>query len=238
MASSPNTPHSLSFSLFLNGKSPPEYAEIDRICLSKDFFTDQFCIHKVLPLNFHFTRNRENVPIATLKQMFRCGADLIYRVKKAIEERKPICVPRRGKKPIRNDPTLKRLVDESTSANGHMSDAELSTILGTSRSTVNNIRHDLKYKYKALRHGPVLSERQVHARLVFFCRNNLNRELTTVMFTDESRVSTSPDSPVRWWVKQGGNKSTLRLKSSPLQSWCGAESSERGKRLSSNAPRG
>ena len=70
MASSPNTPHSLSFSLFLNGKSPPEYAEIDRICLSKDFFADQFCIHKVLPLYFHFTRNRENVPIATLKQCF------------------------------------------------------------------------------------------------------------------------------------------------------------------------
>ena len=167
MASPTSTPNSLSFSLFLNGKSPPEFAEIDRVCLSQDFFNDHFCIHKVLPIYFHFTRNNEKVPIAKLKQMFCCGADLIYRVKNAVEERKPICVPKRGKKPIRNEPALRRLVDESISANGQVSNAELSAILGKRRSTVNNIRHDLKYKYKALRHGPVLSERQVGARLVF-----------------------------------------------------------------------
>ena len=154
---SPSDPrHFLSFSLFLNGESPPEFAEIDNICLANEFFKDQFCIHKVLPLYFHFTRNNEKIPIAKLKRMFGCGADLIYRVKKAIEQRAPIHVPSRGKKPIRNDPVLRRLVDETTSANGHVSDTELSTLLGTSRSTVNNIRYYLNYKYKALRHGPVL----------------------------------------------------------------------------------
>ena len=194
--------HFISFTLFLKGETPPEFAELDSICLSKEFFNDQFCIQKVLPLYFHFTRNNEKIPIAKLKRLFGCGADLIYRVKKAVEQRTPIRVPSRGKKPIRNDPVLRRLVDETTSANGHVSDTELSTLLGTSRSTVNNIRHDLNYKYKPLRHGPVLSQRQVDARLAF-CRTNVDQDWTTVMFTDESGFSTSPDSPVMWWVKRG-----------------------------------
>ena len=175
MASPTSTPNSLSFSLFLNGKSPPEFAEIDRVCLSQDFFNDHFCIHKVLPIYFDFTRNHEKVPIAKLKRMFGCGADLIYRVKKAVEQRTAISLPTRGKKPIRNDPVLRRLVDDATRANGHVSDTELSSLLGTSRSTVNNIRHDLDYKYKALRHGPVLLERHVQARLAF-CRDHVDQD--------------------------------------------------------------
>ena len=176
--------------------------EIDNIGLSKEFFADQFCIRKVLPLYFHFTRNHEKVPIAKLKRMFGCGADLIYRVKKAVEQRTAISLPTRGKKPIRNDPVLRRLVDDATRANGHVSDTELSSLLGTSRSTVNNIRHDLDYKYKALRHGPVLSERQVQARLAF-CRDHVDQDWRAVMFSDESRVSSCSDSPVMWWVKRG-----------------------------------
>ena len=67
---------------------------------------------------------------------------------------------------------------------------------------INNIRHDLKFDYKALRHGQVLTQRQVEARLAF-CRDNVDQDWSAVMFTDESRVSTSPDSPVMWWVKRG-----------------------------------
>ena len=234
MASSTNT-HRLSFSLFLNRKSPPEFAEIDRICLPQEMFKDHFCIHSFAPL-LPLHEKRRKIPVAKLKQMFCCGADLVYRVKKEVEERNPICVPRRWEKPIRNDPTLRRLVDEATSANGHTSDAELSSLLGTSRSTVNNIRHDLRYKYKALRHGPVLSERQVDARLVF-CRDNLDRDWTTVMFTDESRVSTSPDSPVMWWVKRG-EQIYLETEKFPasIMVWGGTLAHE--KRSSSSARRG
>ena len=86
--------------------------------------------------------------------------------------------------------------------NGHVSDSELSSLLGTSRNTVNRIRHDLNFRYKALTHGPALSARQIQARLDF-CLNNLFREWTIVLFTDESRFSTSPDSPVMWWIKRG-----------------------------------
>ena len=99
MASSTSTPNSLSFSLFLNGKSPPEFAEIDRVCLSQDFFNDHFCIHKVLPIYFHFTRNNEKVPIAKLKQMFCCGAVLIYRMKNAVEERNQSVCRGEGRSP-------------------------------------------------------------------------------------------------------------------------------------------
>ena len=98
---------------------------------------------------------------------------------------------------MRNDAVLKRLVDEFTTENGHLSDTELASILGTSRNTINRIRHDLEFKYKQLRHGPVLSQRQVEARLAF-CRDNLNQDWALVMFSDESRVSASPDSPVMW----------------------------------------
>ena len=93
-------------------------------------------------------------------------------------------------------------MDDATLENGHVSDADLSTILGVSRNTVNRIRHDLNFKYKALSHGPLLTERQIAARLAF-CRNNADRDWTLVLFSDESRLSTSPDSPVMWWVKRG-----------------------------------
>ena len=119
-----------------------------------------------------------------------------------LSERKQIPLKRPGKKPVRNDPSLVRLVDQITSNDGHVSDGELSVLLGTSRTTINNIRHDLKYDYKALRHGPVLTELQIEARLAF-CRENVDRDWSLVMFSDESRVSTSPDSPVMWWVKRG-----------------------------------
>ena len=141
--------------------------------------------------------------------MFGCGADLIYRVKKTVEQRTEIRLATRGKKPIRNDPLLRRLVDEATRANGHVSDTELSSLLGTSRSTVNNIRHDLDYKYKALRHGPVLSERQVQARLAF-CRDHVDQDWTAVMFSDESLVSTCSDSPVMWLVERGTTSTSRR----------------------------
>ena len=86
--------------------------------------------------------------------MFHCGSELAMRVKKAVAERRVIPLRRPGKKPMRNDPSLVRFVDQTTSHNGHVSDGELASLLGTSRTTINNIRHDLKYDYKALRHGP------------------------------------------------------------------------------------
>ena len=194
--------HLADFTLFLKGTSTPEFAEVDSICVPKEFFVNTFCILHILPLYFHITRVSSKTPIARLKRMFHCGSELAMRVKKAVAERKQIPLKRSGKKPMRNDPSLIRLVDQTTTHNGHVSDGELAALLGTSRTTINNIRHDLKFDYKALRHGPVLTQRQVEARLAF-CRDNVDQDWSAVMFTDESRVSTSPDSPVMWWVKRG-----------------------------------
>ena len=197
-----HTQHLAEFTLFLKGTSTPEFEEIDSVCVSKEFFNNTFCIRHVLPLYFNITRVSSKTSIAQLKGMFHCGSELAMRVKKAVAERRVIPLRRPGKKPMRNDTSLVRLVDQTTSHNGHVSDGELASLLGTSRTTINNIRHDLKYDYKALRHGPVLTERQVDARLAF-CRENVDLDWSTVMFSDESRASTSPDSPVMWWVKRG-----------------------------------
>ena len=128
---------------------------------------------------------------------------MIKRVSKSIEEKKPIEIPgRKHIKPIRNDENLKRIVDSITRNNGGVSDAELARFVETSRSSVNRIRHDLKYTYKPLLHAPLLNERQIQSRLTF-CQNHQNDDWSQTLFTDESRFATSPDCPIMWWVKKG-----------------------------------
>ena len=108
------------------------------------------------------------------------------------------------KQPTRDDQTLVGLVDAITGEDGAVSDADLAHLLGTSRSTVNRIRHDLHYSFSPLRHGPLLQERQIEARLAF-CRAHKNDDWSGTMFTDESRFATSPDCPVKQWIRRGDN---------------------------------
>ena len=190
------------YTRFLRGVSRPEFVETDNCCVTSDVRNNTTCLRQILPLYYHLTRSRKRLAVAKLKKLFGCGAELIARVKYAIAQKKPIPIPRKGRRNIRNNNILRGLIDATTMENGHISDSELSSMLGTSRNTVNRIRHDLNFRYKALRHGPALSPRQIRARLDF-CLNNLFREWTIVLFTDESRFSTSPDSPVMWWIKRG-----------------------------------
>ena len=192
----------LLYSRFLKGESLSQFIDLDRSCIPSQFLHHSTWLRTILPLYYNLTRNGNKMSIAEMKRVFGCGAALINRVRKAIVEKKPIPFPKPGKKNIRNNPLLRRLVDESTIADGHVSDADLSRILGTSRNTINRIRHDLNFKYKALSHGPLLTERQIAARLIF-CRNNTDIDWSKVLFSDESRFSTAPDSQVRWWVKRG-----------------------------------
>ena len=103
---------------------------------------------------------------------------------------------------MRDNGVLIGLVDSMTRQNGGVSDSDLANVLRTSRMSVNRVRHDLKYTYKALRHGPVLSQRNVAKRLEF-CRVHQNDDWSNTLFTDESRFSTSPDCPIKQWVKRG-----------------------------------
>ena len=75
-------------------------------------------------------------------------------------------------------------------------------MLGTSKSTINRIRHDLRFSYRPLRHAPRLNDRQIQARLAF-CRAHQNDDWERTLFTDESRFATSPDCPVMEWVQRG-----------------------------------
>ena len=103
---------------------------------------------------------------------------------------------------MRSDPTLIRLVDTMTREDGSLSNGSLANTLGASESSINRIRHDLAYAYKPLRHGPLLRERHFADRLEF-CLNHQNEDWSLTLFTDESRVSTSPDCTIMWWVKRG-----------------------------------
>ena len=128
---------------------------------------------------------------------------MIADVREAIGEKKPLRIPGRGKvRKVRDDKVLIGLVDSLTRADGGVSDFNLSQILGTSRMTINRVRHDLKFSYKPLRHGPLLSELQIERRRVF-CHHHRNSDWSKTLFTEESRFSTSPDCPTRWWVKRG-----------------------------------
>ena len=141
--------------------------------------------------------------IAEMKKAFKCGADLIGKVRRAIVEKKPLPLRRRkGVNPVRDNQELVRLVDSITRENGGVSDGVLANILGTSKATVNRIRHDLKYSYKPLHHAPLLTDRHIQRRMEF-CIAHQNDNWAKVIFTDESRFATSPDSPVRWWTKRG-----------------------------------
>ena len=131
---------------FLKGESQSQYIELDRVCVPSEFLHHPTWLRTILPLYYHLTRNDDKMSIAKMKRVFGCGAALIGRARKAIAEKKPIPFQKSGKENVRNDPILGRLVDEATLENGHVSDADLSTILGVSRNTVNRIRHDLNFK--------------------------------------------------------------------------------------------
>ena len=192
------------YARFLQGERNPEFEEVDSICLTADLLKDSVGQCKVVPLYFYLTRNRgPQMSIASMKKTFKCGADLIQKVKKSIEEKKPIGLPgHKREKPVRHDQNLVGLVDSITRNNGGVSDTELAGLLKTSHASVNRIRHDLKYTYKPLIHAPFLNQRQVECRLLF-CQNHLNDDWAQTLFTDESRFATSPDCPIMWWVKKG-----------------------------------
>ena len=134
--------------------------------------------------------------VAQMKKSFRCGAELIQKVRKAIVEKKPLPIPGHEKgNPVRNDPALIGLVDAMTREDGSLSNGALASILGTSESTINRIRHDLGYSYRPLGHGPHLLERHFAARLAF-CLNHQNDDWSRTLYRDESRFATSPDGPV------------------------------------------
>ena len=189
---------------FVQGERSPEFVEVDSACLTPELFKDPESLRKIIPLYFYLTRNTgKQMSGASLKKSFKCGSDLIGRVRKSIVEKKPIEVPgRKHIKPIRSDENLVRLVDTITRNNGGVSDSELARFVETSRASVNRIRHDLNYSYKPLLHGPFLNERQIEARLVF-CQRHQNEDWSQTLFTDESRFATSPDCPIMWWIKKG-----------------------------------
>ena len=170
----------LDFTRFLRGDTDPRFEEIDRACLYPELFQNVECQHKVLPLYFLLTRYPEHdMSQEKMKRQFRCGAELINRVRECVVERRPLPIPGRKRgKPVRENVVLVQLVDATTRENGGASDMELSRLFVTSRATINRIRHDLQYSYKPLRHAPFMTARHIQTRFHFctmhrsFCWTN------------------------------------------------------------------
>ena len=91
---------------FVRGVSLPEFIETDKCCVTTEVRNDTTCLKQILLLYYHLTRSQRRVAVAKLKKMFGCGAELIARVKNAIAQKKPIPIPRRGRKNIRNNGVL------------------------------------------------------------------------------------------------------------------------------------
>ena len=196
----------LDYAGFLKGSGQVGHEDVDRACLSREHFENIKCLKSLLPLYFFLTREKEKkMTVAEMKKTFGCGAELIRKVREAINEKKPLPVPGRKKeKPVRSDRALINLVDTMTREDGSLSSGALANILGSSESSINRIRQDLGYSYKPLRNGPRLLQRHFAPRLTF-CLNHQNDDWSKTLFTDESRFSTSPDCPVMWWTKKGDN---------------------------------
>ena len=113
---------------FIHGESLPEFDETDKCCVTHEVRNNQTCLRQILPLYYHLMRSGRRLAAEKLKRTFGCGAELIARVKSAIEQKKPIPIPRKGRQNIRNNNILKGLVDATTMANGH-SHSELSLLL-------------------------------------------------------------------------------------------------------------
>ena len=133
------------YSLFLKDVSLPEFQEIDAHCVPHQLLNDAAGLRTVIPLYYHLTRRNAKEPFAKLKRVFCCGAETISRVRKSIAEKKPLPLPRK-RRSVRNDPVLRRLIDQSTLENGHLSHSVLTSVLGTSHNMANKVRHDLKFK--------------------------------------------------------------------------------------------
>ena len=81
-------PIRLDFIDFMKGKPDDEYYDVDRACLHHELFKDADYVRNVLPLYYFQTRNPHGrIPIAELKRRFKVGAELIKRVRKAIDEK-------------------------------------------------------------------------------------------------------------------------------------------------------
>ena len=79
----------LDYVSFVKEIPDEEFEEVDRACLSHELFQDADSLRTVIPLYFFLTRNRElHVPVVELKKRFKCGAELIGRVRKAIADKK------------------------------------------------------------------------------------------------------------------------------------------------------
>ena len=75
-----------TYSLFLKGVSCPEFREVDARCVPRQLLNEAARLRTVIPLYYHLTRTNPKEPIAKLKRMFCCGAELISRVRKSIAE--------------------------------------------------------------------------------------------------------------------------------------------------------
>ena len=85
-------PIRLDFIDFMKGKPDDEYYDVDRACLNHELFKDADYVRNVLPLYYFLTRNPHGrITIAELKKRFKVGAELIKRVRKAIDGKTTRC---------------------------------------------------------------------------------------------------------------------------------------------------
>ena len=141
----------MNFVRFLRGESLPEFEHIVRHRAPNEHRNDPTCFTQILRLYNRLARTNNGLSFTKLKLVFRCGAVLIALVKTAITQERQNLIVRRGRRGLRNDVRLRKLIDWTALENRHVSDTELSSVLGVSQNTVNGFRHDHSPRLKHLR---------------------------------------------------------------------------------------
>ena len=153
-----------------------------------------------------------------IKKNLRVSGNRITRVSEAIKTRSPIPTPLPMGRPKKISPQIINFVDLSTLDNPIETSSDLALQIAEklgvdiSKSTINNIRHMLRFSYKQPRKVQELSEIQISKR-ISFAKTQLEGPYdwaTQAVISDESRFALRDDSR-RIWVKNGVyNSKTFR----------------------------
>jgi transposase len=110
----------------------------------------------------------------------------------------------RGRPPKINT-AIMNTIENCTIQNRFLSSANLARNITAhfgvpiSRATVNIIRKNLKFHYKPPKVRQHLNEKQKQKRENFaFTVLTSNEQITDIIFSDESRISLTPDNRMRW----------------------------------------
>ena len=152
----------------------------------------------------------DEVPWSTITEILHTGNSLISRVAKQLNQNVTVIKSAPMGRPPKVNQEVVDVIETETLRDPTIGGFSLSQIIADnlgislSKTTVNNIRNQLKFKFTSPRRRPFLTNVHIEKRLKF-CEEQINGGINwkdCVIFSDESRFCLHDDSR-RIWIKRG-----------------------------------